>query len=171
MWGQCPAHFKQHLWLTILKLIAVARTCRPPKPRPRTLRIDGHCCATYVWTRTARREWAAWGKWSRNPRRLSSSPTSFYFCLESTSCCCCDVAFFFDSWREITHSAKRKNSTGSRRMLRILLRRQVSGVKERTRKSGTQWKKPTSEKPWGNSPPVKHKRVNSPRPVCSLFPC
>ena len=54
---------------------------------------------------------------------------------------------FCRSWMEITHSGKRKNNTGSSSMLRILLTRQPCGVKERTRKSATQWKKSPSENP------------------------
>lgn len=64
--------------------------------------IDGHQCATYVWTRTARPECAAWGEASGYPGGLSCPPPntpqlgllSVSCLLDPSSSCCFAVAFF-----------------------------------------------------------------------------
>lgn len=72
----------------------------------RTRCIDGHQCATYVWTRTARPECAAWGAASGYPGGLSCSPpntpqlglVSVSCLLDPSSSRCFAVAFFSPSF-------------------------------------------------------------------------
>lgn len=108
---------------------AYTTTSTQHRATTRTRCIDGHQCATYVWTRTARPECAAWGEASGYPGGLSCSPPTPL----NLDCFLSPVSliprprvvllspfFLLRSRREITHSGERKNSTGSTWMLWLI---------------------------------------------------